>query len=902
MKEEKTIRKRKNPKGTVLFTVVAVMMVMIVFVMATLTIAGVANQRAYDSYSKNQTTYTARSAIEGVYSAMTDTTNPDLSNAVKSLSNGSSLPIGVTIPDNGMGRIKDDTITVECLPASQSYTQTILDSLTGSISTVTRDIVKITATAQLGNEESTVSAYYVKDPMTPKSSIFRNALTTMGSAMTGTSGKAYGGANIGITSTKWADKSTGTYESMSLSNNGVMTADFMKNGSVSSSGGGEFQFTKTGQGMVILGDFHQMKDNGHFTSKVNISSNVNYNDLPYVYVEREFQLYQDEWYNGNQYNIGSADSPINIYCGGYMNVTGNAKLYSDVYIYDHDFTKDISDDDVTVQEQQDNRLHSYSNLWTGGAAVGGLLEWVDTLVNKNNDNPVVGSNIFSKGSVNIGEPSQATYKLEGDVIVEENLGLNGGISIAGSVVSKGVVTINSDNGRPITISGGIFCDPSKLMVPNPGLTINGIAYNTCTDNYDFIQKVNQNATSNNGANVTIASSGSVAVLDVSNAVNYGNSMVAMLNNDTAGLGTNSGGETVYFFPASKELREILGHGDPDNKIVNTVADTKNQYVASNGYYKMGYLDKNELSATEYADIIGNADTKNTILDKDSCDNTIITVGNGSVQSVEVHEYVDDGYGGLIPNTKYLTSDEISAKYYKNVTINGVSTNVIYIDEDCTLQGTIQFSNNIVYVDPSTKADVWVKLGTLNVTNGATGIIVNDSNPNSNANFYIKADNKVSLDTAYIMTQSYYEKFINHTALNITENPSDKGYIPNIYIYSGMGTSSPELDYSTWPPKTVNKPNTQLNIGNNSMVTAYVVAPYLYLSETNAVSVSSFGSVSYEGEVLNGGDQLTIIGSAIVGEAGINNDAVVMYIDPTGGGIGGSGSPTGDWALLYYQNG
>ena len=85
-----------------------------------------------------------------------------------------------------------------------------------------------------------------------------------------------------------------------------------------------------------------------------------------------------------------------------------------------------------------------------------------------------------------------------------------------------------------------------------------------------------------------------------------------------------------------------------------------------------------------------------------------------------------------------------------------------------------------------------------------------------------------------------------------------------------------------------------------MATAYVVAPYLYLHEDNAVSTGKFAGVSYEGETGITGE-LTVLGSAIVGEAKINNDAIVMFIDPTGGGGGTPPGASGDWALLYYQN-
>ncbi|HHX58033.1 MAG TPA: hypothetical protein GX710_08465, partial [Clostridiales bacterium] len=61
---DKKIIKNTKLKGTVLFTVVSVMMVLIVFVMATLTIASAASKRSYNTYFKNQSLYSARSVVD----------------------------------------------------------------------------------------------------------------------------------------------------------------------------------------------------------------------------------------------------------------------------------------------------------------------------------------------------------------------------------------------------------------------------------------------------------------------------------------------------------------------------------------------------------------------------------------------------------------------------------------------------------------------------------------------------------------------------------------------------------------------------------------------------------------------------------------------------------------------
>ena len=63
------MKEKKHPrrvKGTVLFTVVSVMMVLIVFLTATLALSATANRRAYTNYQQEQTEYTAKAVLEAV--------------------------------------------------------------------------------------------------------------------------------------------------------------------------------------------------------------------------------------------------------------------------------------------------------------------------------------------------------------------------------------------------------------------------------------------------------------------------------------------------------------------------------------------------------------------------------------------------------------------------------------------------------------------------------------------------------------------------------------------------------------------------------------------------------------------------------------------------------------------
>ena len=78
--------KKKTLRGSALFTVVAVMAILILFLTGTLMLATASNRRAHKSYSVSQASYTARSAIRSFKAALEDPTNgPGIAAALHSL-------------------------------------------------------------------------------------------------------------------------------------------------------------------------------------------------------------------------------------------------------------------------------------------------------------------------------------------------------------------------------------------------------------------------------------------------------------------------------------------------------------------------------------------------------------------------------------------------------------------------------------------------------------------------------------------------------------------------------------------------------------------------------------------------------------------------------------------------
>ena len=149
--------KKGKVGGSVLFTVIVVMMVLVVFLMGTLGLASAANKRAQNSYTSSQAQYTARMAVESVLAAMQN--DADVAERVYKLR--ANTPINVDISTDRLatagttgdayGRIQ--SCTIENIGKDYYYVDDKWDG---------RDIIKITATVQLGTQDSTVSAYILK--------------------------------------------------------------------------------------------------------------------------------------------------------------------------------------------------------------------------------------------------------------------------------------------------------------------------------------------------------------------------------------------------------------------------------------------------------------------------------------------------------------------------------------------------------------------------------------------------------------------------------------------------------------------------------------------------------------------------------------------------------------------
>ncbi len=487
MKEEKLIRKRRNLKGSVLFTVVAVMMVMIVFVMATLTIAGAANKRAYSSYSKSQTTYTAQAALDATVEAMVN--DASIATTVNSLAStsivGNSTILTVESPDTSMG----STVVT----ATNYSTVKQLDATTGQ--DVQKSVIQLSATTTLGDESSTVSVYYIVDPVqeittpnTNNNNASSNGITIMGTLNNEFQFNTYGGASmgVGLDSSRWTSVDlngipTGDYISNTFANDhGQTVSGFTSNGSMKFTTAGNYVLN-SGEGIRIFGDFRI--DNP--TNFITTNDVTDYNSLPYIFAEGDITF-------GSQVHIGNGDvnHPFVVYCGGSLTATNTSfDIVGDVYIYDHDFSVEKED----YSDYNEANVLNATSYW-GTSANSSLISWAETLLYGGDHN--IGGNLYTKGNLVLQQTTIGNdCYVKGDLTVNGlTTTINGNLCVDGnincgdnSLVVKGTVycggtitgTIKDADGNEITDT---TTESNKFDFPDDRETLDSIVKFTTEDN------------------------------------------------------------------------------------------------------------------------------------------------------------------------------------------------------------------------------------------------------------------------------------------------------------------------------------------------------------------------------------------------------------------------------------
>jgi hypothetical protein len=307
-----------KPKGTVLYTVVTVMMILLIFVLVTLGISSTANNRAYNTYYKNQTYYSAKSLVESVVDGVTDkSSTSNLSGVLGNIGDSTTTlavgtPINGTTDEyrlpNGMGTLKGG-VKVISAGSDLTGTENFVDG-TGN------PVLKIEATVELGGQESTYSRYIrIGGVYTPSTDNVDPGFVSLGnmsntavghSVIGGTSSMVYAhqyGVKTGLSLTELLalEKADATRNPDDMENNALENAKagssslnslLVYNCNIVISDGSDYRIAPKG-GFIFNG--HLVSHNG-FTAR-GVYQNVvggidkvktNYTDMPWIYIRGSF--------------------------------------------------------------------------------------------------------------------------------------------------------------------------------------------------------------------------------------------------------------------------------------------------------------------------------------------------------------------------------------------------------------------------------------------------------------------------------------------------------------------------------------------------------------------------------------------------------------------------------------
>lgn len=884
-------KKNNKVKGSILFTVVSVMAILIIFLMGTLVLATSASNRAHRTYSTSQTQYTARTAIDSILEAFSS--SDDFAEAICNLSStNKSLAVDVELDQStlaSMGDIHD--VVVEYVGQQKYYNE-------NTKVWEDKDQLKITAQVTLGGITKTATGYLIKDPPKNNSSSGGGAgFVTAGDANVSNHTNTFGGTYFNINSklapydfndenvfnnktylyhTENETNGTNPPELIFNTRNGqAIEADFIVNGSLHLPERVTFIYPNEGTGVAIWGNL--TSDNPGqicFMSK-NVTSDKEYayNKIPYLYVDEAINMQKT-----GSMNIGDSNLPLNIFCGRIELINSDVvNIYSDLYIMDS----------------------TDSKIACGSTSK--LKAWTSKVLNKTR-NDTVGSyssgSIFSKGNLTL-----FNFSVNGDVKVEKDLILNPNdmkqpgspenswkpeaLSIGGNVVVNGTLKIGSaaseDGGLgssadTVTIGKKIYCDTvyenGKLIDSAP--LKSGIEERTC-----------------------------YATLKTSTSILDGTTTYTWIDV----YGNELGNVDVELSPVGteKDKDNNLKKYEDAEGVQYDAPEYKAYYDTNTGVYiSVDSAFESMLMTSKGVEILPLASYTDSIYPAEMEKKAILGLTtlydiNGDPLPKEETQIVQTlseiGSGSINPYTN--TSYEIPSGYQDTVDKNVyVDSNLpAEIKDSCTLQGT--FKGKTIKINPGSN-EIWVKIDNvkLEVLGGkSTEIVVNDNG--GKVNFLI-SNSLYMEDGGSIITTSFKDIFDNNkdfqinTYDNLPKVPNVTApNAPNIYIYAG---DSDDINYT-------------LTMKNKGYITGYIKAPYLNAKIPNLSDNKYNGKIYYNGldiTDLNVGanmKQSQIIGSLNVGtfnkgESG--NDWTMLYIDPSSSSNPPTPNPSKThWLLLTY---
>ena len=449
--------KKKTLRGSALFTVVAVMAILILFLTGTLMLATASNRRAHKSYSVSQASYTARSAIRSFKAALEDPTNgPGIAAALHSLNPNDPddiLEPQIIMDDNAMGRIgywdddgnwRENCIKLEAVPGRVDWVYN--DS---KDEWVPYNVVLVTSTCRLGREEETVRAFISKNTETvegeePVSDSEVKGLQEAGGNNFGNGADIYGGLGISLADDPSdgvgefvLDNAFQTHTSLNFVNATINARTSSFTIHVEKSNATPVSGTVVMGNVVVKNDAFVVLEDSYEMTK-----NFRQKDIPYVYVDQ--LIYERQGTNSPFVKPAGGMSstkfqPFNIYAGT-MFYPSQFQARADLYLMDEPtldgegnyvtyFATGAATTDWSQWDGVDQNLVKGDNYFgcfldgsitTTDKSAKQLYQWATSTFTRKDSYDSFGGNIYCNGNFHIGAAIiNGDLRVKGDFYIEK---------------------------------------------------------------------------------------------------------------------------------------------------------------------------------------------------------------------------------------------------------------------------------------------------------------------------------------------------------------------------------------------------------------------------------------------------------------------------------------------------
>lgn len=470
---------KKTLRGSVLFTVICVMALLIIFLTGTLALASASNNRAHKSYSTSQASYTARAAIESFTEAMQK--EPQIVAAIQNMTDplypqviisnagggGQDRSLGVVGYYDESNVWHENAIKVEQYNDGTQYAW-MDDGTGGGPKWAEVDTVKITATARVGKEEATISAYIKKkgssQASVPSASRIKG-LQTVGDGSFNNGGMFTGGLGIGLS------KSTpDTYELNNAATTET-TFTFVNGDLIAKTSSLEFRVKSDGNTepcseTIILGSLYLKndpfvtltKDYGYLADEAD-DRTYTQKTIPYTYVDGAIvtETIKKLVAQSPEARSLGLEQPYNLFAGTiYTRQNEVAELSGDLYLMDSYHGGYGVDDFYTVPTEGAPAIVRKGDTLFGVGGTSNLYKWVDNTVNGKSHNNTkqqfesFGGNIYCNGNITFG----CSANIAGDLRVVGDCVIRQGITVGGDIAVGGTLYIEGGN----VYANKIYCD------------------------------------------------------------------------------------------------------------------------------------------------------------------------------------------------------------------------------------------------------------------------------------------------------------------------------------------------------------------------------------------------------------------------------------------------------------